>query len=123
PMRIKIWASVEAQSPDSGPYKMLDVVERDTLYAVGEMTHYGAVILVPSPITPYTEDVDQSVIVKLNPASLATRPDESVVEKPPSSYNKIEFFPILVNTHGYLNDDPPLTGTHTILAVENLSIE
>ena len=108
---------------DHGPYKLLDIVEQSALYAVGEMTHYGAIILIPPPITPFSDDADQSAVVKLNPASLATRPDESVFEKPPSSYDKIEFFPILVDTLGYLSDDPPPTGTHTILAAENLTIE
>jgi hypothetical protein len=122
-MRIKIWASVESRSPDLGPYKMLDIVEKDAPYRVGDMTHYGAVTKIPPPITPFTDDTDQSVIVKLNPASLGTRPEESVFEKPPSSYNKIEFFPILVDTLGYLSDDPPPTETHTILAAENLTIE
>jgi hypothetical protein len=46
-----------------------------------------------------------------------------VFEKPPTLHNKIQFFPILADTLGYLSDDPPLTGTHTILATENLTIE
>ena len=122
-MQIKVWASVEPQCPDQGPYKMLDIIARDALYSVGETTHYGEVIIIPPPIPPFSEEVDQSVIVKLDPASLTTRPDESVFPKPPSSYNKIEFSPIHADTHGYLSNDPALTGTHTILAAENLSIE
>lgn len=122
-MRIKIWASTQEQTPTSGPYKMLDIVQRESAYGVGEMTHYGEVILVPPPIPPFTDDVDQSVIVKADPTRLGIRPDESVFEKPPSSYNKIQFFPILADTLGYLSDEPPLTGTHTILAKENLTIE
>jgi len=121
-MRVKIWASVEPQSPDSGPYKMVDIVGREAPYGVGDMTHYGAVIQIPPPIPPFTDDTDQSVVVKLNPTSLATRPQESLLEKPPSSYNKIEFFPILVDKLG-LSDDPAPTGTHPILAAENLRIE
>lgn len=122
-MRIKIWASVNAQSPTTGPYKTLDIVAKESLYGIGDMTHYGAVILIPPPIAPFTDDVDQSVVVKLDPATLDTRPDESGFEKPPSSYDKIEFFPITVDTLGYLSDDPPPTGTHTILAAENLTVE
>jgi hypothetical protein len=120
-MQIKIWASVEPQFPDMGPYKMLDIIERDAPYNVGETTHYGEVIRIPPP--GFSGDVDQSVIVKLNPASLTAKPDESVFPKPPSSYDKINFSPIHADTHGHLSDDPPLTGTHTILAAENLSIE
>ena len=47
---------------------MVDVVERDAPYCVGETTHYGTVIAIPPAITPFTEEVDQSVIVKLDPA-------------------------------------------------------
>lgn len=64
-------------------------MERESAYGIGEMTHYGEVVLIPPPIPPFTDDADQSVIVKLDPTSLATRPDGSVFEKPPSSYNKI----------------------------------
>ena len=99
-MRIKIWASVDPKFPEHGPYKMLDILEKDVLYVVGDATHYGLVTEIAPPITPFTEDVDQSVIVKLNPASLNARPDDSVFEKPPSSYDKIEFFPIHVDRRG-----------------------
>jgi hypothetical protein len=122
-LRIKIWASVDAQFPSIGPYKMLDIVEQEVLYAAGDMTHYGVVIIIPPPIAPFTEDTDQSVIVKLDPTSLSTKPEESVFENTPSSYDKIQFFPILVDMLGYLSDDSPPTGTHTILAAENLTIE
>lgn len=122
-MRIKVWASFDPQFPNQGPYKSLDTIERDAPYSVGDATHYGPVITIPPPIPPFSDDVEQSVIVNLNPASVNTWCEESVFEKPPSSYNKIEFFPIQVDTHGYLSDDPPLSGTHTILAAEKLSIE
>jgi len=122
-MRIKIWASVSPQFPDQGPYKMLDIVEKDAPYCVGETTHYGAVIIIPPPIPPFAEGVDQSVIVKLDSASVNIWCEESVFEKPPTSYDKIQFCPISVDTLGYLSDDPPPTGTHTILAAEHLSIE
>jgi len=121
-MRIKIWASVNPKFPDLGPYKMLDIVEKDAPYSVGEMTHYGAVIIIPPPGALSGEGVDQSVIVKLNPASLTARPDESVFEKPPYSYDKIEFFPIHVDRHGYWTTNPP-KGTYPILDAENLTIE
>src|SRR6266478_708866 len=121
-MRIKIWTSVNEQSPTSGPYRMLDIVERGSLYDIGEMTHCGEVVLIPPPIEPFTDDVDQSVIVKFRPASANTRPDESVLEGPPSFYVKIEFFPIAVDTVGW-SDEQPLTGPYTILETENLTIE
>jgi hypothetical protein len=123
-MRIKIWASVSPQTPTTGPYRLLDIVEGKSLYAVGEITHYGTVISIPPRIAPFSDDADQSVVVKLDLDKLeATKPDESVLEKPPSSYNKIQFFPILVDTTGYFSDEPPPTGTHTILEWENLTIE
>lgn len=122
-MRIKIWANSDPNTSSIGPYKNLDTIERETPYVVGDVTHYGEVITIPPPIEPFTEDVDQSVIVKLNPASLATKPDESVFEKPPTSYNKIEFFPIEVDLAGYLSSEPPPIGTHVIMAHENLTIE
>jgi hypothetical protein len=122
-MRIKIWASTQEQSPYIGPYKMLDIIERESPYTVGDITHYGEVVKVPPPIPAFTEDVDQSVIIKLNPANVGTRAKESVFKKPPGSYVKIDFFPIQVDTHGFLSDDPPPVGTQTILAEENLTIE
>jgi hypothetical protein len=121
-MRIKIWASVESEFPNQGPYKMLNIIERDARYSVGDITHYGTVIIIPPPIPPFTEGVDQSVIVKLNPASLDTWADGGVFDKPPSSYDKIEFFPISVDRVG-LSDGPPLAGPYAILATENLTIE
>lgn len=121
-MRIKIWTSLYGQTPTIGPYKMLDIVERESLYGLGETTHYGEVVLIPPPIEPFTDDVDQSVIVKLSPASANTRPDESVLEGPPSFYAKIEFLPIAVDTVGW-SEEQLLTGPYTILATENLTIE
>ena len=90
--RIKIASSVDPSFPDFGPYKVLDTVEVPDLFQVGEMTHYGVV----TAITPYADDEsDQTVIVKLDPISLETRPDESIYPKPPSSYNRIHLFPVL----------------------------
>jgi len=122
-MLIKVWASVDSAFPNQGPYRLLDTVEMDALYPVGQMTHYGEVVLIPPPLPPFSDGADQSVIVKLIPASLSTLPDESITPRPPKSYNKIEFFPILVDKHGYFSDAPPPTGTHTILAAENLTVE
>jgi hypothetical protein len=121
-MRIKVWASVEPRFPDQGPYKMLDIIERDAPYNVGEMTHYGAAIVIPPPIPPFIDDVDQSVIVKLNPESVNTWCEDSVFDKPPTSYDKIEFFPIVVDTLR-LSGEPPLACPYTILETENLTIE
>lgn len=122
-MRIKIWASASPRFPDSGPYRALHVIERDTPYSVGEMTHYGPVTLIPPPMPPFTgDDVGQSVIVKVDPDALNTWPDGSVYEKPPSSYNKIELGPIYVDTVGW-SETPRLTGPYEILPSENLTIE
>src|SRR6266849_3625234 len=46
-----------------------------------------------------------------------------MIEEPPRSYTKINFVPISVDTHRLLSDEPPPTGTHTISAAENLTIE
>ena len=121
-MRIKIWSSVDARSPTIGPYKMLDVVERQSLYEVGEITHYGEVVLIPPPIRPFINDVEQSVIVKADPTRMGEWREESVFEKLPTSYDKIQFFPISVGMAG-LSDDPPLTGPYAVLPSENLTIE
>lgn len=119
-MRIKIMAADDREHPDVGPYKTRDIVERATPYAMGEMTHYGEVILLP-PTGLFDDDAEQGVIVKLDPDSLAVRPDESVYPKPPAFYNKIEFFPINVDTVGMLSDEPPPVGTHKIM--DGLTIE
>jgi hypothetical protein len=119
-MRIKIWASLEPQFPNRGPYKALDIIERDAPYGVSEATHYGPVISLP----PFAEDdADQSVIVQLNPASLSTIPAESVSEKPPSSYDKISLFPINVDHFWLPGDEPPPNGTCMILEEENLTVD
>lgn len=122
-MLIKIWASVDSGIPTRGPYKLIDTVGMPAPYAMGEMTHYGEVILIPPALPPFTEQADQSVVVRLNPASLGTQPDESITPKAPKYYNKIEFHPIHVDKFGYLSDDPPLSGTHVVMASENLAVE
>jgi len=102
---------------------MQDIVERESLYGIGDLTHYGAVVLIPPPVPPFANDVDQSVIVQLDPTSVGAWCEESVFEKPPSSYNKIQIFPILADTLGHLSDEPPLTGTHAVWGDKNLTIE
>jgi hypothetical protein len=50
-MRIKIWASNQEQSPYIGPYKMLDIIDKDVPYVVADITHYGEVVIVArSPV-------------------------------------------------------------------------
>src|SRR5713226_6531792 len=41
----------------------------------------------------------------------------------PHSYTKINFVPISVDTHRLLSDEPPPSGTQTISAADNLTIE
>jgi hypothetical protein len=121
-LRIKIWISVHGQPETSGPYKMLDIVQRDSAYAVGDATHYGEVVSILPSIRPFTDDVDQSVVVKFDPTSVGRWCEESVFEKPPSSYDKIQIFPITVDAVGW-RGDPLLTGPYSILPAENLTIE
>ena len=121
-MRIKIWVSASERFETSGPYKMLDTVQRDSTYAVGDMTHYGGVVSILPSIQPFADDVDQSVVVRFDPTSVGRWCEESVFEKPPSSYDKIQIFPIAVDTLGW-RGEPLLTGPYSILATENLTIE
>ena len=121
-MRIKIWISVHGKPETSGPYKMLDTVKRDSAYAVGDATHYGEVVSILPPIRPFTDDVDQCVVVRFEPASAGRWCEESVFEKPPGSYDKIQIFPITVDAVGW-RDEPLLTGPYSILPAENLTIE
>lgn len=120
-MRIKILASVKEQSPTPGPYKTIDIVEREFPYQIGDLTHHGEVILNVPPAL-LDDAVEQGVVVKLDPASVGTWCEESVMEKPPTSYDKIQFSPINVAMGGW-TDDPPLTGPYAILPSENLTIE
>jgi len=124
-MRVKILASALLGSkPTVGPFKTLDIVEVDAAYQIGDATHYGPVVMIAPDIPPFNEDAEQSVVVNLDPATINSCPDESVYPKPPSSYNKIEFFPIQVDTIGYLDDEPPPLGTHKIadgLTIEDVS--
>jgi hypothetical protein len=119
-MKIKIYASVKADAPMPGPYKMLDIVERETPYQVGDITHYGEVILLMPPDV-LNDGVEQGVVVKFYPASLGWSCMESVMEKPPTSYDKIQFTPINENALGL--GEPRLAGPYQILASENLTIE
>ena len=83
-MRIKIWTSEDPSCPGIGPYKVLDVLQRDSGYSLGDATHYGVVIAVPPPFALPSEDVDQSVVVKLDPSSPTGASDESIFEPPPT---------------------------------------
>ena len=65
--------------------------------------------------------VEQGVVVKLDPASLDTWCEESVMERPPTSYDRIQFSPINASTLGWGTD--PLVGPYQILPSENLTIE
>ena len=121
-MKIKIYASVKGQSPTSGPYRTIDVVQRDCLYQVGEMTHYGEVLLLMPLFLWQNDGVDQGVIVKLDPASLSVECDESIMEKAPTSYQKVQFFPIR-GAAPYWSEGTPLAGPYEILPSENLTIE
>jgi len=124
-MRVKILASaLPGSKPTVGPFKTLDIVEVEAAYQIGDATHYGPVLMIGPDIPPFNEDTEQSVVVNLDPATINSHPDESVYPKPPSSYNKIEFFPIQVDTFGDPNDEPPPLGTHKIadgLTIEDVS--
>jgi hypothetical protein len=124
-MRVRILASaLPGSKPTVGPFKTLDIVEVDAAYQVGDATHYGPIMMIAPDIPPFNGDAEQSVVVDLDPATINSYPDESIYPKPPSSYNKIEFFPIQVETFGYLNDDPPPLGTRKIansLTIEDVS--
>ena len=67
-----------------GPYKTIDTVERDSAYQVGDMTHYGEVVLLLPHILWLNDNVEQGVVVKLDPLSLGIWCEESVMDKPPS---------------------------------------
>jgi hypothetical protein len=125
-VRVKIIASaLPGSKPTVGPFKTLDIVEVHAAYQIGDATHYGPVVMITPDIPPFNQDTEQSVVVNLDPTTINSHPDESVYPKPPSSYNKIEFFPIQVDTFGYLNDEPPPLGTHKIadgLTIEDVSL-
>jgi hypothetical protein len=96
-MRIKMIASDRIVNPESGPYVTRDIVARDKPYVVGEMTHCGQVIKIPPPGVLVGNDAEQCVIVKLDPASLATRPDESrSTQRHPPSTTKLNYFQFLL---------------------------
>jgi len=121
-MRIKISASANERSPTTGPFKTIDTVERDSPYQVVDMTHYGEVVLIMPHILWLNDNVEQGVVVKLDPLSLGIWCEESVMDKPPSSYDKIEFVPIS-GARANWDEDPPLIGPYAILPSENLTIE
>jgi hypothetical protein len=120
-MRIKILTSTKEQFPTPGPYKTIDIVQRGFPYQVGDMTHYGEAILI-LPQALFGDAVDQGVVVKLDPASVGTWCEDSVMEKPPTLYDKIQFFPISGATASW-SKEAPLVGPYQILPSENLTIE
>src|ERR1700727_1363001 len=120
-MKIKICASVKEKPPRPGPYKTIDTIVRNAPYQVGDMTHYGEVILIMPSVLWANEGVQQGVVVKLDPTSLGTWCEESVMEKPPTSYNRIHFSPINENVLGW--GEPRLAGPYQILASARFTIE
>lgn len=120
-MRIAIWASALGGDPTAGPYKLLDILETEKTYKPNDLTHYGVVLRMVPPISPFTDEADQVVIVKLDPMSLTRRPAESVYPSPPAIHQKIGFIPILCDH--FASDDPPPDTFQSLLSSENLSIE
>src|SRR5579863_53089 len=119
-MRIKIWTNPNPQFWNSGPYKCLDIVEREKPHAVGDMTHYGPVIA----FMPFADESEQNVIVQLKPDSLNTTPVESVMWRPPSSYNRIQLFPIHVSPFWHPDyEEPPPDNPSVILRTNDLTVE
>jgi len=91
-MRIKIWASFNRLTPTTGPYKMQDIIERESLYSLGDFTHYGPVIEIPPPIPPFNSDVDQSVIVELDLTNVGGWCEESGAAPPFAAFEGWEAF-------------------------------
>jgi hypothetical protein len=120
-MRIKIVASTKEEFPTPGPYKTIDIVERELPYQIGDTTHHGEVILILPPAL-LDDAVEQGVVVKLDPLSLGTLCEESVMEKPPTSYDKIQFSPI-GGACATWSLETPLAGPYQVLPSENLTIE
>ena len=117
-MQIHIWASKDPETPQMGPYRVLDTIEREMPYGIGAITHYGEVIDLP----PFDHAPGQSVIVKLNPSSLYEIPSNSVVHRASEPAANIQFSPILTdNSGGLLNT--PLSGTYSILPRQGLTVE
>ena len=121
-MRIKISASVKSDAPTPGPYKTIDIVHRDSPYQVGDITHYGEVVLILPPLLWPNDNVEQGVVVKLDPLSLGVWCEESVAERPPSLYDKIQFFPISGSCAPWALG-APLIGPYHVFPSENLTIE
>jgi penicillin amidase len=74
-MRIKIWASVNPEFPNIGPYKSLDIVERQKPHAIGETTHYGPVIALPQDVQLRTIGLRRAAVRSLPIISPRTRAD------------------------------------------------
>ncbi len=122
-MKIEIWGNDHRDFPEYGPYKLLDTIEKNDLYQIGDMTHYGPVIsFLPFP-AGRSGDVNQSAVVRLMPASMATRPIESIRNQEHHMLNKIRFFPIRADPLGYLKIETRLADRYSILPDQNLTIE
>jgi len=76
----KYLASIKEQFPTPGPYKTFDIVERESLYQVGGYDPLrGSHLILPPALL--NDGVEQGVVVKLDPSSLGTWCEESVMEK------------------------------------------
>jgi hypothetical protein len=122
-MKIDIWAKDNPDVPEHGPYRMLDTVERPDLYLIGEITHYGPVLLFLPLFASLSGDVNQSVVVKLDPASISRRPVESVNAPKEGVFSRIRFFPILADPFEHLTRGAPLAESYTILPDKDLTVE
>lgn len=121
-MRIKLWTWSHAEER-IGPYLMVDLIERPEPLSVGDDTDHGKVVSVLPPIAPFTDEVDQSVVVESGPANEAElHPGAMPDAQPGEPYRKISILPIEVNHHAFLEPES-IRGTHLVLADQALSIE
>ena len=81
---------------------MIDTVERSDIYQIGDATHYGPVLSLLPPFATRSVDVDQGIVVKVDPASVSIKPIESVNAPKLDTFNKIRYFPVRVNWLGNL---------------------
>ena len=80
PLASLLFVAFDRQFPNQVPYKSLDTTEKDAACGVGDATHYSTVITIPPSIPRFSEDVDQSAIVNLSPASVNTWCEERVFQ-------------------------------------------
>jgi hypothetical protein len=120
-MRIKVWVSCNSDR-HSGPYRLLDTIERPEPVSSGDFTGYGAVISILPSIPPFAEDADQSVLVELEPANLLGPAPEGVLDTAPVSYQKFSLLPVQVQLNRFL-EPHAISESRMILPDEGLSIE